>query len=55
VYVGLGDKEQAFVWPEKDFQSRSSLLPLYFPPLDSLRDDPRFKELAWRMSLPELK
>jgi len=55
VYVGLGDKEQAFAWLEKDFQSRSSLLPywLNFPPLNSLRDDQRFTDLQKRMGLPE--
>ncbi|MDQ3255304.1 MAG: protein kinase [Acidobacteriota bacterium] len=57
VYVGLGEKDQAFAWLEKDFQSRSSVLPywLNLPPLNSLRDDPRFKDLARRMGLPELK
>ena len=57
VYLGLGDKEQVFAWLEKDFQSRSATLStwLSFPPLDSLRDDPRFKDLARRMNLPELK
>jgi serine/threonine protein kinase/Flp pilus assembly protein TadD len=57
VYVGLGDKDQAFAWLEKDFQARSSLLPYWLnsPPLDSLRDDPRFKDLARRMGMPELK
>src|SRR6266498_1781940 len=57
VYVGLGDKDQAFAWLEKDFQSRNATMPgfLYLPPLDSLRDDPRFKDLARRIGLPELK
>jgi Flp pilus assembly protein TadD len=57
VYVGLGDKDQAFEWLEKDFQSRSATMPsfLYFPPLDALRDDPRFKDLARRMGMPELR
>ncbi len=56
-YVGLADKDQAFAWLEKDFQSHSATMPsfLYFPPLDSLRDDPRFKNLAHRIGLPELK
>jgi serine/threonine-protein kinase len=51
VYVGLGDKDQAFVWLEKDFQARDSTLPTWLatPPLDSLRDDPRFKDLARRI------
>ena len=26
VYAGLGDKDQAFAWLEKDFQTRSGLL-----------------------------
>ena len=57
VYVGLGDKEQAFAWLEKDFQSRNSTMAfwLYQVPLNSLRDDPRFKDLARRMGMPELK
>ena len=55
IYVGLGDKEQAFAWLEKDFQSHSSTLPswMFIPPLDSLRADPRFKDLRKRMNLPE--
>jgi tetratricopeptide (TPR) repeat protein len=46
VYLGLSNKEDAFLWLEKDFQLRSSLLPywLNFPPLYSLRDDMRFKD-----------
>jgi Flp pilus assembly protein TadD len=57
VYLGLGDKEEAFVWLEKDFQAHTVTLPsyLYLPPLDSLRDDPRYKDLARRIGLPELK
>ena len=57
VYLGLGDKDQAFAWLEKDFQSRNATMPgfLYLAPLDSLRDDPRFKDLARRIGLPELK
>ncbi len=54
VYVGLGDKEQAFAWLEKDFQAHSPTLPswIYLPPLDSLRNDQRFKDLWKRMNLP---
>jgi hypothetical protein len=55
VYVGLRDKDQAFAWLEKDFQSRNATMPsfLYLPPLSYLRDDPRFKDLRKRMNLPE--
>ncbi len=55
VFVGLGDKDQAFAWLEKDFQAHSSLLPYWlgWPPLNSLRDDPRFKDLHKRMGVPD--
>ena len=51
IYVGLGDKDQAFAWLEKDFQARVSTLPTWLatPPLVSLQDDPRFKDLARRI------
>ena len=57
VYIGLDENDQAFNWLEKDFQSRNATMPsfLYMPPLDSLRDDLRFKDLARRIGLPELK
>ena len=53
VYAGLGDKDQAFAWLEKDFQQRSGQLPtvawrLHF---DGLRSDPRFADLLRRMGL----
>jgi len=54
IYVGLGDKDKAFEWLEKDFQARNAKLTeirwqLQF---ESLRDDPRFKDLLKRMGLP---
>jgi serine/threonine protein kinase/Flp pilus assembly protein TadD len=50
VYAGLGEKDQAFVWLEKDFQARSSLL-MYMDvfPLEPLRDDPRYTDLLQRV------
>jgi len=52
VYAGLGEKDQAFAWLEKDFQARSSLLNLLnFFPLDPLRDDPRYADLLRRVGL----
>ena len=55
VYGGLGDKDQAFVWLEKEFQSRNQKLPIWLAIgwFDSLRDDPRYKDLLKRMGLPE--
>ena len=51
IYVGLSDKDQAFAWLEKDFQARMSTLPTWLatPPLDSLHDDPRYKDLERRI------
>ncbi len=53
VYAGLGEKDQAFAWLEKDFQVRSGLLAWsrWTPPFDSLRSDPRFADLLRRMGL----
>ena len=53
VYAGLGDKDQAFVWLEKDFQQRSGQLPTvaWRPHFDGLRDDPRYADLLRRMEL----
>ena len=55
VYAALGEKDRAFEWLEKDLQARNGGLPeirwqLQF---ESLRDDPRYKDLLKRMGLPE--
>jgi len=54
VYIGLGDKEQAFVWLEKAFQERSNYIAFLkvFPIVDPLRSDPRFNDLLRRVGLP---
>jgi tetratricopeptide (TPR) repeat protein len=53
VYAGLGEKDQAFAWLEKDFQARSGLLAWsrWTPPFESLRSDPRSADLLRRMGL----
>jgi Flp pilus assembly protein TadD len=54
LYVGLGDKEQAFVWLEKAFQERDVLLMTLNieSHLDPLRSDRRFQDLVRRVGLP---
>jgi serine/threonine-protein kinase len=55
IYAGLGDKDQAFAWLEKDFQARSGLLARigWQLPFESLRSDPRYADLRRRMGLPQ--
>jgi DNA-binding winged helix-turn-helix (wHTH) protein/TolB-like protein len=54
IYIGLGDKDQAFVWLDKSFEERSDGMrqiktnPIY----DPLRSDARFTDLLKRMRLP---
>ena len=54
LYIGLGNKDEAFVWLEKAFQERSNYLAYLkvFPILDPLRSDPRFAGLVQRVGLP---
>jgi serine/threonine-protein kinase len=53
VYAGLGEKDQAFAWLEKDFQARSGQLPRirWESPYESLRSDQRYADLLRRMGL----
>jgi Flp pilus assembly protein TadD len=53
VYAGLGDKDQAFAWLERDFQQRSGQLPTitWRPHFEDLRSDPRYADLLRRMGL----
>jgi tetratricopeptide (TPR) repeat protein len=56
IYVGLGDKDQAFAWLDRAYADRSSFLAIYFKTdahMDSLRSDPRFADLIRRIGLPE--
>jgi hypothetical protein len=51
VYIGLGEKDQAFAWLEKAYEDRSGALPLLKvnPIWDPLRSDPRFEALVARI------
>ncbi|HET9530583.1 MAG TPA: tetratricopeptide repeat protein, partial [Blastocatellia bacterium] len=55
IYEGLGQKEQAFEWLEKDYDNKGANLALLKvePMLDSLRSDPRFSRLLNRIGLSE--
>lgn len=58
VYAGLEDKDKTFFWLEQAYSERSYYLPVYLTTdarLDYLHEDPRFKDLVKRISLPELK
>ncbi len=54
VYIGLGDKDRAFTWLEKEYEQRGN--PVVFlkaePLFDPLRSDPRFQDLLRRVGLP---
>lgn len=53
LYMGLGDKDQAFEWLNKTFDEnpyRLSFIKVN-PRFDSLRSDPRFEDLLRRMKL----
>jgi serine/threonine-protein kinase len=52
IYAGLGEQEQALDWLEKAYQSGVSLMGLKADPTwDSLRPEPRFRDLLRRMEL----
>jgi hypothetical protein len=55
IYLGLGEKDQAFAWLEKAYEQRSFLLAyLKVDPIwDPLRSDPRFADLVRRIGLPQ--
>jgi hypothetical protein len=52
-YAGLGDKDQAFAWLERDFQQHSGGLPdmTWRFGFEGLRSDPRYADLVRRMGL----
>lgn len=55
VYLGLGDKDKAFEWLEKDFQARRPTLMEMCLELEfrSVRQDPRYRDLRKRMGLSD--
>jgi eukaryotic-like serine/threonine-protein kinase len=55
VYAALDKRDEAFTELEKAYQERDYFMPRLKvdPFMDSLRDDPRFKDLLRRLNLPE--
>jgi hypothetical protein len=53
VYIGLGNKQQAFAWLEKTYEQHDWILigVTVDPVFDSLRSDPRFQALVHRIGL----
>ena len=53
VYAQLGDEQKALKELQRNYEERLPLATLanVDPAFDSLRSDPRFKELVWRMGL----
>jgi len=53
IYEGLGDRDQAFAWLEKDFQQRNAELQFtrWRLQFEELRRDPRYADLSRRMGL----
>ena len=54
IYVGLGQKDEAFEWLQKAYEARSPWLVFALKPdprFDSLRSEPRFADLLRRMNL----
>ncbi len=53
-YSGLGDKDQAFAWLEKEFQEHTGVIFMLraYPYWDGLRSDPRYRDLLRRAGLP---
>jgi TolB-like protein/DNA-binding winged helix-turn-helix (wHTH) protein/Tfp pilus assembly protein PilF len=53
-YIGMGNKEQAFIWLEKAYSQHASLTNLKVDPIyDPLRGDPRFQDLLRRVGLAQ--
>jgi TolB-like protein/Tfp pilus assembly protein PilF len=56
-YLGLDDKEQAFVWFERAYQEKSNILQFLkvHPFFDPVRNDPRFADLVHRVGLDQAR
>ena len=57
VYASLGEVDEALEWLEKSYVERDPQMPLLriWPPLDILRDNPRYQTLVRRMNFPDIE
>jgi hypothetical protein len=54
IYSMLGEKDQAFTWLEKAYDTRDGLSYLAADPMmDPLRSDPRYLRLVERLHIPQ--
>ena len=56
LYIALGEVDKAFEWLDKAYEERDGSL-IYItvpPPFDSVRSDPRYKQLLEKMGLGHL-
>ena len=55
IYAGLGDNDQTLLWLEKCYQGHEHdmVFARVWPMSDSLRSDPRYKDLIRRVGLPQ--
>jgi len=55
IYIGLGEKQQALTWLEKEVSDHGFNANYYLvsPELDDLRSEPRFKAMLKQLHLPE--
>jgi Flp pilus assembly protein TadD len=52
IYVGLGDAGEAMHWLDEGYEAHFNPSLLMRPAWDTLRPDPRFKDLLQRLGLP---
>jgi hypothetical protein len=55
VYAALGEIDQGMRWLEEGYKIRESFMPWiqWEPAFKPLRNDPRFRDLARRIGLPQ--
>ena len=57
IYIGLGEKEKAYEWLEKGLQDKDIEISRsdWYPQFNSIRGEPRFRELMRKINKPNLR